>query len=269
MIKSAGAMFEQRVGDVGGRRQKVCLILAVDEFLTLQERDQRVQNSDIPCYIDKMGDAVGEPDTIVRNACTHANAGIWLPPMLHITFEKLSRRGAQKMFPRDCGPGYGQRHAVLELISKSIGPTCLVKRGTCPGSTCEGLIQEPAVEHDIHATVGCADLNRAKQLLPIAMNFGQHGIEIRRAELADQGSRFVHARGFPKEEDQLVMTVGGQFNCRSERTTRIQTRPHAVREWPGMDQRGWALERSIATDEFASVAGPVRLTSAEVGERDP
>ena len=70
-----------------------------------------------------------------------------MPPMLHVAFAELMRRGAQQMLARQRRFGMHQRHHILQLVAEAKCAAGLIKASAAPETAAQGLIQEPAVGH--------------------------------------------------------------------------------------------------------------------------
>jgi hypothetical protein len=55
-----------------------------------------------------------------------------MPPVLHIPFAELPRRGSQEVFAYEGRRRHRQRENVLELVTESVRPTGLVERRASP-----------------------------------------------------------------------------------------------------------------------------------------
>ena len=109
------------------------------------------------------------------------------PPMLHVAFDELPRGGAQQMRARQSGPRHAERHHVLQLIAEAVGAAGLVEAGARPQAARQRLVEQPAVQHDVHRAVRRPHLHGAEQSRPSAASTApQHGIEIGRAILREQ-----------------------------------------------------------------------------------
>ena len=84
-----------------------------------------------------------------------------------------------------------QRHAVLQLVAKAVGAARLIERRARPDAAGERLVEQPAVQHDVHGPVGRLHLDCPEQRLPVVRHLGQDGVEIGRAIAADQRPGFV------------------------------------------------------------------------------
>ena len=52
-----------------------------------------------------------------------------MPPMLHVAFAELMRRGAQKMLAGEGRLGMHQRHHILQLVAEAKRSAGLIKPG--------------------------------------------------------------------------------------------------------------------------------------------
>ena len=90
-----------------------------------------------------------------------------MPPVLDVALDELPRGGPQYLRARDVSLRDRERHHVLELIAKAIRAARLIKRRARPDATGERLIEQPAIEHNVHGPIGCRHLHRAKNVIPV------------------------------------------------------------------------------------------------------
>src|ERR1017187_1932687 len=90
-------MLVQRRRVIGGRRLEEGFMLVWLENRPIEERNLLVQDVGIVGYLDVMGYRIRQPDLIVGKMRAHATPRRRKPPMLDITFGKLSTRRAQQM----------------------------------------------------------------------------------------------------------------------------------------------------------------------------
>ena len=88
--------------------------------------------------------------------------------MLHVAFDELPRGGAQEMLARDLRLRHAQRHHVLKLIAKAVRAARLVEGRPRPHAAGERLVEQPAVEQNVHRAIGRLHLNRAEDVVPNA-----------------------------------------------------------------------------------------------------
>ncbi len=150
-----------------------------------------------------MGDGVSEPRPVVGDPRAHALPGVRQPPVLDVALDELPRRRPQQVCTRHRRPHSDERHAVLQLIAEAVGAARLVERRTGPDAAGERLIQQPAVQHDVHRPVRGLHLDRAKGIVPVTADRGQHGVEIFGAVSRNQRPCIPRARGLAEEKDDL------------------------------------------------------------------
>src|SRR4029077_4468923 len=111
---------------------------------------------------------------IIGNAGPNAPARRRMPPVLNVTLNELPRGGPQYLRARHIALRDSERHDVLELIAKPIRAAGLIKRRSRPDTTDERLIEQPAVEHNVHSPIRSGHLNRAKNVIPMLRDRAQH-----------------------------------------------------------------------------------------------
>ena len=235
-------MLEQRADLVRDRRVEEAVVLVGLQQLAFQERDHLVQHRGIAGRADIVCDGVGEPRPIVGDARAHALTRMRQPPMLDVALDELSRRRAQQVLARHGRLRGDQRHAVLQLVAEAVGTARLVERRARPDAAGQRLIQQPAVQHDIHRPVGGLHLDRAEHIVPVAADLAT----ARRRDLpcGSVQSRSAASRalgGFAEEEDDLDAGV------RRRATTVVRSAPHGSRPAPtGVGERRRTGERRRA-----------------------
>ena len=88
--------------------------------------------------------------------------------MLDVSLDELAARRSEQVLARDRWPDRRQGHAVLQLVPEAVGAAGLVESRAGPDAAGEGLIGQPAVEHDVHRPVRGFHLNRADSFAPKA-----------------------------------------------------------------------------------------------------
>src|SRR5207249_975799 len=103
-----------------------------------------------------------------------------MPPVLHITFYKLSRSRAQNVVARNFRRGVHESHDILQLIAESIGATRLIKSRATPKPATQCLIEQPAVQQKIRGQLRSFYFNRAQEPIPPTAGYLQSGFDISR-----------------------------------------------------------------------------------------
>ena len=272
LVEPARAVLEQRGGFVGNGGLEEAVVLARREPRAFQERNHLVQDGGVAGRVDIMGGGVGEPRAVVGDPRAHALAGMRQPPVLNVAFDELPCRCAQQVLARHLRSGGGERHAVLKLIAEAVGAARLIEGRAGPDAAGERLIEQPAVQHDVHRPIGRLHLDRAEDIVPVPADLGQNGVEIGRAIARDQAPRVFRARGLAEKEDDLDGAVRWKLDGGPQRAAGIKPGPDGVGERRRAGERRGARERAVAADELPPVAGPVasgvRRRSAKA-TRDP
>ena len=127
--------------------------------------------------------------------------------MLHVAFLELPRSRAQQVGAGDLGANGGQRHAVLQLVPEAVGPAGLIERRARPDAAGERLVQEPAIQHEIHRARWRAHPQRAQHAIPELRDTGQHGVQIRCAVLGQQGAGLIGSAGLAQQHGHFNLTI--------------------------------------------------------------
>src|ERR1700680_1514199 len=93
-----------------------------------------------------------------------------MPPMLDVALDKLAARSPQDVFSCELGSGDGNRHAILQLVTKPVRAAYLIKTRARPHPAAKRLVEQPPIQHDIHALVGRLHLDGIEKAIPILLN---------------------------------------------------------------------------------------------------
>ena len=126
-----------------------------------------------------------------------------MPPVLHVPLHELPGRRPEQVLARHLGAGSRESHHILELIAESIGAAGLIARRARPHPAGEGLIEQPAVEQDVHRSIGSPHLHRAEDVVPSLGDGSQDRVEIGLPVTRDQLRSLVVTRPLPEEEHDL------------------------------------------------------------------
>jgi hypothetical protein len=127
-----------------------------------------------------------------------------VPPVLDIALDELAARGPNEMLAGDVAPGDCQGHHVLELIAKAVGTPGLIESGAGPDAAAERLIEEPAVQHDVHGAVGSADLDGPEHVVPLGLDRVQREIEVRRPIGSKEGTGALGTRALRRSAGRAL-----------------------------------------------------------------
>src|SRR5680860_759997 len=135
---------------VGNGRLEEAVVLSHREPRAFQEGNHLIQDGGVAGRLDIMGGGVGEPCAVVGDPRAYTLPRLRQPPVLNITIDELPCRCSQQVLARNLRSGGGERRAVLKLIAKAVGAACLIEGRTGPDTAGERLVEEPAIQHDVH-----------------------------------------------------------------------------------------------------------------------
>src|SRR4051794_19747334 len=90
--------------------------------------------------------------------------------MQHVTSLELVTRSVEYLGARQFWSGMQQGHHILELVAEPKGPAGLIERRTSPNAAGQCLVEQPAVEHQIHAALRCLNRNCPQDIIPLALD---------------------------------------------------------------------------------------------------
>ena len=126
-----------------------------------EERNRLIEDCGIAGGADVMRGNEWKPEKIVTDPGPDAGAGLWMPPVLDITFYELSCGGAQDVVAREFRRRVHKGHDILQLISESVGTARLIKSRAAPNPAAQSLVKQPAVEQNICRKLRRFHFNRA------------------------------------------------------------------------------------------------------------
>ncbi len=264
-LQSAHAMLEQRRARFRDARDEERVLLVGGQRSSVDERDRYIENRAVAADVDVVRNRMREPDAVVGDPCAYAAAAFRQPPVLHVAFRKLARRRPQQMLARQGRAGDGERHAVLQLVAKAVRAARLIEARTRPDPARQRLVQQPAVQHQIHRAVRCLDLDRAERLVPERRHGGEYRVEIRLTVMRDQLSRRCRVGALAEQQDDFDAAAGFEIDRGLQRGTRVEPGADAARQrrraGPARKTGGIAQD-AIAADELAPVRAPRGLQAA-------
>ena len=157
LVEAARAVLEERRRLVGRPRLEERVVLAGRERRALEERNDLVEDRRVAGRLD-----------VVRSGSRRARRGRrrcgCARPGRTAAATSAGRRPRRTAAPRRAAgaraPARGrakvERHAVLQLVAEAVGAARLVEGRARPDAAGERLVEQPAVEHDVHRAVGRA-----------------------------------------------------------------------------------------------------------------
>ena len=142
--------------------------------------------------------------------------------MEHVTRLKLAPSRSQDVPPRQLRRGMDQRHHVLQLVAEAERAAGLIEGRTAPDPAREALVQQPAIQQQIHGRLRCVNLDRTEQIVPQVID-GQPGTFdlIRVLEARGQRHRFGAVGALAEQEPNLFAATRRQVDMQLERGTWI------------------------------------------------
>ena len=192
-----------------------------------------------------------------------------MPPVLNVAFDKLARGGAQQMFARDTSFRDAERHHVLKLVAETVRAAQLIERRARPYAASERLVEQPAIEHQIHARIGRRHLDRAEHVVPAP--------ELRRGtprpdSRLDSGSA-TRAPGLcfppaPRKNTISTRAPGGNSNRGLQRGAGIEAGANFSRKRAASFERRGTFRRAVASEKFRAISSIGVLPPAEIRKGD-
>ena len=229
LASSARAQCSKRVGALSrNRRLEEAIRFACFERRALEKRNEFVEYERVVRCFDILSDRISQPSTIVGYTGSNASTRMRQPPVLHVALGELSGGRAQQVFARQVGPDSGERHAILQLVTKAIGSAGLIEGRAGPNAAGERLVEQPAIEHEVHRAVGSLDLDCAQSLIPGSRNVRFQGVEIGGANGEDRGAGVLARCGRSQKEHDFGHAPWLQFQLGAHRGARVQGRANRV-----------------------------------------
>ena len=174
---------------------------------------------------------VDEPEPVVRELRADALAARLVPPVLDVAFDELARRGMEDVVARQMRRRHHQRQHVLQLIAEAERAARLIEGGASPDAAGQRLVEQPAVEHQVHRSIRRRDLHRAEQRAPEALHILEgRGDSLRRAAAPHERRHAGFIGGFAEQADHGLLLRRLQRDADLYGAARVHRRAGAVRE---------------------------------------
>src|SRR5512143_1832909 len=131
-------------------------------WASLDEADGFIQHPGVSGSKNVAARGQGQPEKIVRTACTHAPPRRGMPPMLNISLLELMGRAEEEVLAHKPRLGEDERHCVLQLVAETECAPGLVVSTPSPEAACQGLVEKPAVGQHVDGLVWGFDLDCAE-----------------------------------------------------------------------------------------------------------
>ena len=162
-----------------------------------------------------------------------------------------------------------EREDVLELVPEAVGATRLVERRARPQPAGQGLVEQPAVEQDVHRSVRGPDPDRPQGGVPVGSDRSQRGAVVEVATAPDELARGVRVGGLTEQDTHRGPLAGGELEAARQRGARIHARAGRAREAVAAVERGRSVVGTVPPEHLGPIGGPCVLPATEIQERDP
>ena len=235
----------------------------------VDERHRLVQDRGVARRLEISAGDVRQPQAVVRDPRAHPPTRRRMPPVLHVALGELAGRGPQELRPGQVRPGRRQRQAVLELVAEPVGAAGLVQGGPRPDPAGQRLVEQPAVEQDVHRAIGRPDLDVGHQVVPARPHRAQGRRVVGRSQAPDQLRGRARSFGLAQQDDHLRAPAVRQLEARLQRGAGIQAGPHGPPQPVPAAEPGGPIQGAVASQELRAVGRPGGLAPAEIEECHP
>ena len=180
------------------------------------------------------------------------------PPMLDIALDELPPRRAQDVLAGHLGPGDRERHDVLQLVAEAVGAARLIEGRARPDAAGERLIEQPAVQHDVHANGPASSPARVpSDFVPVVDDLAIDGVEIGQRDSARSApAPQRHQSACAEQEDDLGHGAALELDRRLQGRARVEAGadPLRQRDAPALSAAGLS---SVPLRPMNSLRSPV------------
>src|SRR3984957_18400711 len=170
-----------------------------------------------------------------------------MPPVLHVTLSELMRGGKQELRASYSTARDAERHHVLQLVAETIRAANLIETSAGPYPAGERLVEQPAIQQQVHAGIGGGDLHVAQRVVPTPLHVLQHRVQIFFAVAIQQTASAIGIFGLAQEENDFGLGPGLQFERSLQRAAGIEACADFAGKRATAPQRGGTIERTIAS----------------------
>ena len=263
------AVLVERRRQFGAVREVVVSLFLPLDRTGLEEGNHLVEHPGVGDARNVAAGDVGQPEEVVGEMGPHAAPRRRMPPMLHVAFAELMGGGAEQMRAREGRLGMHQRQDVLQLVAESVSAAGLVESRPAPEPAAQGLVEQPAVRHDVHRGVGRIHVYGAERAVPVVPDsFQRDAAGVRAAKALDQ---ILHVGGTapdPEAETRFLFLSGREVEGHLQRAARVEGRADLAGQ-PGALQRRRLPVGPVPAQEFLAVAGDGAGRIVDVDEGDP
>src|SRR6185436_1231252 len=126
-----------------------------------------------------------------------------MPPMLHIALYELPSRGAENLLASERAIGDDERHHILELVTKAVGASRLIKASARPQPTGDRLIEKPAVHEDVQRAIWRRHFHGSQEIVPARLDRSQENLHVCDTIALDEYPCLFLRRRFAEQENDF------------------------------------------------------------------
>ena len=261
------AVFEQRSSARRLLGLEVGVVLLGRQRRSLQVRDRLVEDGVVGGDGEVSLCDVGQPQPVVGDVGADAATGRRMPPVLHIALDELMRCRAEQVLTGELATRNDQRDHVLQLVAESVRSASLVEGRSRPQPAGEGLVDEPAVQHDVHGAVRGPHLDGRLDVVPQLLDLAKRGGVVA-ARARRMRSIAAWRVGLAERHDDLGPIPGGELEARLQRGTWVNARSDGFLQSVTTGEACRPLGRAVATEELGPVSGERGLSPPQIQEGD-
>src|SRR5438552_18089226 len=176
-----------------------------------------------------------------------------MPPMLHVSFGELPRSGTENQLARNRRRGINKSQRILQLVSKAIRAARLIQSGPSPYAAAQGLIEQPAIQHEINRENRRLHLNRGEEIIPPLSRLFQRPFNpFRITVLRNQTPSVFDIIRLTEHINHCLFFTWAEFELRLQCCAWIEPWTRALGKRPPPQIR-WSFHRAITPQEYCAI----------------
>ena len=161
-----------------------------------------------------------------------------------------------------------QRHHVLQLVAEAKCAAGLIEGRAAPDAARQALVEQPAIQQQVHGGIRRVDLHRTQQIVPQVIDCQPGVLDlIRVLEARGQRHRFGAVGALAEQEPHLFAAARRQVDVQLERGTRIEAGLDGAAQADTAQRRG-LCQAAQPAQELAAVCGQTVEALAGGGKGD-
>src|SRR5690606_25444577 len=144
----------------------VALVFLRLEWRRAKKRNFLVQHRLVAGRLHIISGNEWQPEQIIRTTGSDAAPGRRVPPVQNISPFELVPCRLKDVLARQIRARIHVPHRILQLVPETIGPARLVESGTSPETAGQRLVQQPAIQQDVHGWIWRVYLGLLQDVVP-------------------------------------------------------------------------------------------------------